>query len=92
MGLWESTRHIRTITVMATIITVMVTTVRLAAPMAPTERGALDHMGAQSSADPISRNKNCGAAARKTAAGIEALASIFAILTVTLDTLGCAKC
>ena len=34
-------------------LTVMVTTVRLAAPMAPTERGALDHMGARSSADPI---------------------------------------
>ena len=65
MGLWESARHSRTITVTATIITVMGTTLRLAAPMAPTERGALDHMGARSSADPISCNNNCGAAASR---------------------------
>src|ERR1700731_662144 len=57
MGLWEFTRHIRTITVMGT-------TIRLVVPTDPTERGASDHMGLRSSAGPISGN-NSGAAASK---------------------------
>ena len=49
MGLWEFTRHIRTITVMGT-------TIRLVVPTDPTERGASDHTGLRSSAGPISGN------------------------------------
>ena len=55
MGLWEFTRHIRTITVMGT-------TVRLVVPTDPTERGASDHMGLRSSAGHI-RGDNPTAAA-----------------------------
>ena len=57
MGLWEFTRHIRTITVMGT-------TIRLVVPTDPTEPAASDPMGLRSSAGPISGN-NSGAAASK---------------------------
>jgi adenylate cyclase len=49
MGLWESTRHIR-------IITVMGTTVRLVVPTDPTERGASDPTGLRSFGGHISGN------------------------------------
>jgi hypothetical protein len=58
MGLWEFTRHIRTITVMGT-------TIRLVVPTDPTERGASDHMGLRSSAGPISGNNSGAAASRE---------------------------
>jgi hypothetical protein len=64
MGLWEFTRHIRTITVMGT-------TIRLVVPTDPTERGASDHMGLRSSAGPISGNNSGAAASREPKLGKE---------------------
>ena len=58
MGLWEFTRHIRTITVMGT-------TIRLVVPTDPTERGVSDPMGLRSSAGHISGNTPRAAASKE---------------------------
>jgi len=55
MGLWEFASHIRTVTDMGT-------TVRLVAPMAPTERAASDLMEVRSSAGHISGNNSAAVA------------------------------